>query len=206
MYTVTENLRRVFEEFATPLQIETVAWSLGTNRYIADQVNHENHLVQGQQLASRIAAYRRAFPVRPIYLVGHSAGCAVLLAATEALPPDAVNRMILLAPSVCQAHDLRPALRCCRSGIDVFRSDRDWLMLGLGAGIVGTTDPGCRTAAGKGGFRPIIFCPADAALYGQLRQHPWDPALEWTGNDGGQLGDTRPAFLRAYVVPLLVGQ
>jgi hypothetical protein len=36
------------------------------------------------------------------------------------LPADGVNRLVLLAPSVYVAYDLRPALRAARGGIDVF--------------------------------------------------------------------------------------
>ena len=71
-----------------------------------------------------MTAYRQAYPGRKVYLVGHSAGCAVVLAAAERLPTDSVDRLILLAPSVCVTYDLRPALRTVRCGIDVFYSDR----------------------------------------------------------------------------------
>ena len=136
--------------------------------------------------------------------MGHSAGCAVVLAAAELLPPQSVDRIILLAPSVCAAYDLRPALRTARDGIDVFHSNEDRLVLGLGVRIVGTTERSSRMAAGQGGFIPVVACPADAALYGKLRQHPWDPVVEWTGHNGGHFGNNEPGFLRAYVLPLLL--
>jgi pimeloyl-ACP methyl ester carboxylesterase len=190
-------------ETSTPVQIETFAWSHGYRRVLADQVDHENHLVQGQRLASQVSAYRTAHPKQRVYLVGHSAGCAVVLAAAEAQPPGSVNRIILLAPSVCATYDLRPALRATREGIDVFHSHEDRLVLGLGIGIVGTTEGGCRTPAGRDGFVPIIQCSSDAVLYGKLRQHPWVPALRWSGNSGGHYGNHETGFLRAYVLPLL---
>ena len=87
--------------------------------------------------------------------------------------------------------------------IDVFHSSADTVILGLGMRIVGTAEHGCRTAAGQCGFTPIISCPADALLYSRLRQHPWDPVVQWSGNDGGHYGSNRPGFLRAYVLPLL---
>jgi hypothetical protein len=70
--------------------------------------------------------------------------------------------------------------------------------------IFGTAEGGCRTAAGQCGFTPIIVCPEDAILYGKLRQHPWDPVVAWSGNDGGHYGSNQPGFLRAYVLPLLI--
>jgi hypothetical protein len=40
---------------------------------------------------------------------------------------------------------------------------------------------------------------ADAALYGKLRQHPWDSVV-----DGGHYGTNKVAFLNAYVLPLMM--
>jgi len=203
-HTVSTNLGRVVAETSTPLQVETVPWSHGFCRYVTDHLGHANHVQQGSRLAADVTEYRQAYPGRKVYLIGHSAGCAVVLAAAERLPTDSVDRLILLAPSVCVTYDLRPALRTARCGIDVFHSDKDSVILGLGTLIVGTADHRCRTAAGQYGFRPVIACPADAALYGKLRQHPWDPVVAWSGHGGGHYGSNQAGFLHAYVLPLLV--
>jgi pimeloyl-ACP methyl ester carboxylesterase len=137
-----------------------------------------------------------------VYLVSHSAGGTVALAALETAPPGAVDRAVLLSPSVSADYDLRPALRAVRGGLDVFHSRRDLLYLGLGTGLVGNADGQPGAASGRVGFQPRIDSPADAALYARLRQHPWDPALVWTGNRGGHEGSHQPRFLRAYVLPL----
>ena len=84
--TLSTNLGRVVAETSTPLQIETVPWSHGYCRYITDHVDHANHLQQGSRLAADVTAYRQAYPGRAVYLIGHSAGCAVVLAAAEGLP------------------------------------------------------------------------------------------------------------------------
>jgi pimeloyl-ACP methyl ester carboxylesterase len=203
--TVSTSLCQAVAETAAPLQVETFVWSHGYGRYVIDHLDHANHLAQGQRLAAQVVAYRQACPGRRVYLVGHSSGCAVVLAAAEALPPGAVDRIVLLAPSVCTSYDLRPALRTARCGIDVFHSSRDRLILGLCMRIVGTAEHGCRTAAGQYGFTPVVAGPADAELYGNLRQHPWDPAVQWSGNDGGHYGSNRAGFMKAYVLPLLAG-
>jgi pimeloyl-ACP methyl ester carboxylesterase len=203
--TVSTNLCQVVTQTCTPLEVQTFVWSLGYGRYMSDHVNHTNHLVQGQRLAAEVRAYHQAYSDRKVYLIGHSAGSAVVLAAAEQLPPDSVDRIILLAPSVCAAYDLRPALRTARRGIDVFYSQDDRIILGVAMLIVGTADHGCRVAAGHSGFTPVVGSTEDAALYGRLRQHPWDPVVEWSGNNGGHYGSNQAGFLRAYVLPLLVG-
>jgi pimeloyl-ACP methyl ester carboxylesterase len=203
--TVSATLAQAIAETCTPLQVETFVWSHGWGRMVIDHVHHANHLEQGRRLAAEVAAYRRAYPQRRVYLIGHSAGSAVVLAAAEQLPPDSVDRIILLGPSVCVTYDLRPALRAVRCSIEAFYSSEDRLVLGLGMMIVGTAEGGCRRPAGRCGFTPVLSCPEDAALYRKLRQHPWDPVVEWTGNDGGHYGNNRADFVRAYVLPLLTG-
>jgi pimeloyl-ACP methyl ester carboxylesterase len=202
-HTLSANLSRVVAQTHTSLQIETIDWSLGRRRYLADHIDHANHLLHGQRLATQVLAFRQACPARKVYLIGHSAGCAVILAAANILPPESVDRVILLAPSVCARYDLRPALRSTRDGIDVFYSSEDTFVLGLGMSVVGTSDRGCRVAAGQYGFTHVITDEADAALYTRLHQHAWDPAVLWSGNNGGHYGSIRTDFLRAYVLPLV---
>jgi pimeloyl-ACP methyl ester carboxylesterase len=204
--TVTAGLDQVVAESGAPLRIETVLWSHGFGRYLSDHVDHCNQVRQGSRLADEVAAYRQARPGQKVFLVGHSAGSAVALSAAECLPADSVDRIILLAPSVCVSYDLRPALRATRGGIDVFYSREDTVILGLGMRLVGTADRCCNKAAGQYGFTPVVSGPQDWALYGKLRQHPWDPGVAWSGHDGGHYGSSQAGFLRAYVLPLLLAE
>jgi pimeloyl-ACP methyl ester carboxylesterase len=203
-HTVTDNLAEVVSQACVPVEIQTFTWSHGYGRYVYDHVHHANQVERGRCLTAQIMAYHQAFPERRIFLMGHSAGCAVVLAAAESLPPDSIDRVILLAPSVSQEYDLRMALRAARYGIDSFNSGHDYWILGLGMRIFGTADGRGRAAAGHSGFVPIVACPADAALYSKLRQHPWDPVVQWSGHSGGHYGSNQVGFLRAYVLPLLV--
>jgi pimeloyl-ACP methyl ester carboxylesterase len=186
------------------LGVVSVDWSHGYGRVFADQVDWRHSREEGCKLAGQILAYRQSFPQGKVYMVAHSAGTAVAIAAAESLPPGSIDRIVLLAPSMATDYDLRPALSSVRESIEVFYSSRDKFHLGFGVAILGTAD-GCHgcTAAGRTAFQPQIQSPADAALYAKLRQHPWDPCLAWTGNHGGHYGDYQPEFLRAFVLPLL---
>jgi pimeloyl-ACP methyl ester carboxylesterase len=199
----SKALRKAAAEEHLPLCVETFPWSHGYGLGLADQIGYEHSREQGRRLAALVVARRCACPDKEIDLVGHSAGTAVVLAAAEALPPGSVDHIILLAPSVAASHDLRPALRCARKGVDVFYSSRDRLYLGVGVTLVGTADGRWTAAAGRSGFRPVIETPADAALYANLRQHPWNPSVEWTGNWGGHYGSHQAQYLHAYVLPIL---
>ncbi len=187
-----------------PLEVRTFDWSHGYCRVLADQIHAAHMRQQGRKLAALVLRCRQEWPGRPVYLLGHSAGCGVVLNAAENLPPHSVERIILLAPAVSVNYDLRPALASACRGVDVFYSEHDWACLGIGVLLAGTTDRH-RTlaAAGKIGFRPVLTRPGDAALYAKLRQYPWDPSLSWTGHKGGHYGAHQPGFLHTFVLPLL---
>jgi pimeloyl-ACP methyl ester carboxylesterase len=201
--TVYDALDRTIKEQCLPLQLESVGWQHGGGRFIADQTEPEYARNAGRRLAERVRMMQQQNPGVPVSLVAHSAGSAVALACAESLPPDSLDRIVLLAPAVSCHYDLRCALSSARRGIDVFTSERDWFYLGLGIRLLGTTDGRCDQAAGKVGFVVPPATAADAALYARLRQHPWDPSLTWTGHDGGHTGTYRQVFLRTRIVPLL---
>jgi pimeloyl-ACP methyl ester carboxylesterase len=203
--TTSTALEQVVADVGQPLTVETVRWSHGVGRILADEMGHQHSREAGQRLAERVAAFRAGHPQMRVYLAGHSAGAAVVLSAAENLPLDSVERIILLAPAVSADYDLRPALRCSRKGIEVFCSRRDWWYLGLGVFLVGTADGHWPSAAGRNGFQPVISSRDDALLYQKLRQHCWDLSVEWTGNRGGHYGAYQPRYLKAYVLPLLSG-
>jgi pimeloyl-ACP methyl ester carboxylesterase len=187
-----------------PLAVRPFPWGHGRGRVLADQTDLCQAEEEGRRLAAEAAALMRQCPGLPVSVVAHSAGSLVALEATRSLPPDSLYRLVLLAPAVSAGYDLRPALRCCRGGVEVFYSERDRWALGLATDVVGTTDRRRDDAAGRVGFR---VCPAqggDGVLYARLRQHPWAPEVAWTGNGGGHSGPYQPQFLRAYVLPLLL--
>ena len=141
-------------------------------------------------------------PDESLYLIGHSAGAAVILGATQRLPANSVERIVLLAPGVSCRHDLRCALTASRCGIDNFFSRDDDFLIGCTA-LFGTTDGKDTRAAGELGFVPMTATKADAELYRKLCQHPWRAEYAEFGYYGGHLGVARKTFLAHAVVPML---
>jgi pimeloyl-ACP methyl ester carboxylesterase len=186
-----------------PLRVEPFLWSHGHGRIASDQLDRGHARRQGQRLAQAVAAYRLTFPQGTVSLVGHCAGCAVVLAAAEALPGGQVDRVVLLAPSASEYYDLRSALHNVRQGIDVFYSKSDYWSLGWGITLVNAVDFKVCRAAGRHGFQPIVQTAEDAVCYTKLRQYPWNASLACTGHKGGHYGSYQPDFLRVFVMPLL---
>ena len=100
-----------------PVELSVFSWSHGFPRLLMDHADMAHARSQGKKLAQKIAERRAVEPGRRVVLVAHSAGCAVALAAADAMPPDAIDRLILLAPSVSTGYDIRPALRAAREGV-----------------------------------------------------------------------------------------
>jgi hypothetical protein len=196
-------LKRVLPEENIPLQVRTIRWSHGYWRVMADQIDEAHARAEGWRLAEQIRSERLAHPDEEIYLLAHCAGCSVVLAAAEMLPPQTVDKIILMAASVPTNYDLRPALRSSREGIDAFYSRRDRWCLGLWLRLEVMVGVKYAPVAGRFGFQPVVESPEDAACYARLRQHPWQPEWEWAGNSGGHYGCYQPEFLRQFVLPLL---
>jgi hypothetical protein len=185
-----------------PFELSVFPWSHGYRRLLLDQTDWEHAKSQGTRLAAAIQARKQREPGRRVVLVGHSAGCAVVVAAGDALPPDTLDRTVLLAPSVSTGYDLRPSLVAATEGLDVFCSRKDWVALGFVVRVVGTTDTGSGPAAGRFGFQPKGEAALDPTVSAKLRQHFWSAEQAWTGHTGGHHGMHSPAFVRAYLFPL----
>lgn len=178
-----------------PLRVIPFHWSHGPGRVFADLRNQGHHRAKGQELAAAITAQRTANPNGKVYLVCHSSGAALAMAASECLPPGSIDRIILLAPATSYVYDVRPALAASCQGVDVFYSRKDVIAHGLA--LTGTTDGRHLFSAGAGGYSLTSCC------HPNLRQHPWEMSMSRTGHFGGHFGCTQAAFLRSYVVPLL---
>lgn len=202
----SEAIQRAAEECALPVYVESFEWSHGYGRVLADHFDRGHARDEARRLATQVLCYqqpRPEGPPLPVSILAHSGGCAVALAAAELLPPNSVERIILLSPSVSAEYDLRPALLAARQGIDVFHSRRD-AFLGVATAVLGTADRRWTAAAGRVGFDAPDAAAPGASLYLKLRQYPWHDCVAWTGNNGGHAGTVRSRFVRAYVMPLLV--
>jgi hypothetical protein len=200
---IGDDLRLLVDEAHLPLQVEAFDWSQGRYRVFADLHGHDHQKAKGEELAALVLARRQACPAGKVYLVSHSSGAAIVLAAAQQLPPGCVDRVILLAPALSPNCDLTPVLRCSRLGVDSFHSDNDLVSRVLT--VVGNADGHFCVAAGCAGFRFSTEASADPGLYANLHQHPWDWEMRKVGHYGGHFGCTRSGFMRTYLLPLLDG-
>jgi putative polyhydroxyalkanoate system protein len=188
-----------------PIYVHSFDWThrTGFAAGLADLRDVEYSRWRGQELAAEVRRYLAAFPGIPVTLVGFSAGCAVVLAAAECLPPESLDRILLLGPAVSCSYDLRRAALASRNGIDVFLSARDRFWLGLGIVLAGTADGRRQPAAGRVGFDLPGSGPGEGSWASRVRQWSWGPEFAWIGHEGGHSDWYSPAFVEAYLLSLL---
>jgi pimeloyl-ACP methyl ester carboxylesterase len=201
--SVTENLTKVIAKHRLAMNTDTIAWCRWGSQ-IGDHTDYLGQIYAAGCLAAKVADYHARWPTSKIYLIGHSAGSHVTLAAADKLPPNSIERIVLLAPSVSTCYDLRPALRASRQGIDCYYSFDDNIV-SVGSWKFGTADRRWTKPAGEIGFTRLPPNLPDANLYQKLHHFCWAPEMAWTGNRGGHYGPTSENFLDFYVLPVMLG-
>lgn len=187
-----------------PHEIERFIWTHGKCRPLRDLQDVRYLLAQADRLVERVCEERKRHPDRPIYLLGHSAGAGIALAAAEKLPPASIERIILLAPAVSPDYDLRGALRAARHEVVSFNSTYDRFCLDLCTTLFGTVDRFYGPAAGLDGFRiPAKLDEEGERLYRRLVQVPWRMEMIWKCTDGFHNGACMPMYLAQMIAPWL---
>ncbi len=200
------GLRYAVGEAGPPVRLESFSWGHGFGRWYSDLTRADSRDRDAARLAEEIRRHRTNRPGSPVFVVARSAGAGIAVMALEQLDPDAVERVILLAPALSPAYDLAPALRAVRREMVVFWSPADLIILGAGTLLFGTIDRVRTIGAGLVGFRvPPSGHPDDdrTRQYRKLRQVRWSPGMIALGHFGGHFGADCPGFLRKHVVPLL---
>jgi pimeloyl-ACP methyl ester carboxylesterase len=205
---LNHNIARGLADGGVESGIEIFDWTTGVILlFLYHLRGNRRHIRQAQRLVERIVAYRQSHPGRPVHLVGHSGGGAMIVLALERLPPENnVTCVILLQSALSPDHDLTTALERTERGIWNVRSALDVFFLGVGTWITGTLDGRHHAAAGMVGFRqPAGLTPTAQELYAKkLHDLAFRPAMIADFHVGGHLSVTSRPFLAKHVAPLLI--
>jgi hypothetical protein len=197
-------LEKTLQDAGVAHELRTFNWSHGFGRWHADLTDDSNFRSKASDLADAVMDFR----IRsngPVYFIAKSGGTAIALTALAQLPPNSVERCVLLSSAVSPDYDLVPALCAVRTELVSFWSPRDKVILGLGTSIFGTADGVMGQSAGLVGFRMPDNADGEIVLqYRKLRQVEWDSTMRKTYNFGTHIGTSMPQFVRNYVVPLVV--
>ena len=179
-----------------PRSVQAVSWGMPPVLFFMNFSAESIHDNAERKLAKIILQWRQMHPNGQIDLVGHSAGCGVILGALPQIGEARVGDVVLLAPSVSPNYDLHPALEKIAGQLHVFYSEHDTAFLKWRDSHFGTYDRIKTSAAGFGGF-------AGMYLSDKLVQHRYQDQWRNLGNDGGHFGTLSEPFVREIVAPLL---
>jgi hypothetical protein len=188
-----------------PHEVYHFHWTHGTGKFLKDLQDTQHILKKADELAAFIKDYRARHPKRPIYIVAKSAGTGLVLFTLQNLPPETVERVILLSAAVAPNYDLRPALRATRRELVSFHSRNDRYILSWGTSHFGTVDRYYGQGAGLNGFvMPDGLSEADRQLYLRLIQVPFSSRmLREFVSTGTHHSTSMPWFVSSEVVPWL---
>jgi predicted esterase len=196
--------RHALPKAGVPHELREFTWQHGKGKFFRDLQDTPYLAAKGEELAAAVRAVKEPDPSRPVYLLGHSAGAAVVLWAAGQLPPGTLERIVLFAPAVSPTFDLRPALRATKREIVSYNSELDAVILGWGTSRFGTADRVFAPAAGLAGFRPPPGLDEEGwRLYGRLVQFPWRWPMLLEGRGGFHHASGIPVFLERHVAPWL---
>ncbi len=161
-----------------PHEVRVFEWTHGKLRMLRDLQDTRYLEEKAAELADQVRAVKAEDPSRPVFLMGHSAGAALVLETAAQLPAASVERIILLSAAVSPTYDLRPAFRATRGEIVAFHSPLDVFMLHFGTSMFGTVDRYYEDAAGMQGFQlPDGLDEEGRRAYSRLVQSGWKPEM-----------------------------
>jgi hypothetical protein len=187
-----------------PHEIRNHVWTSGFGLLLKDLMDTEHLQRRAKELAEEIARIKMKDQDRPVYLLAKSGGTGLALKTAELLPPETIERIILLNAAVSPGYDLRGALRATKRQILSFYSPYDRIVLDWGTRSFGTIDRVHGPSAGYCGFkRPKDLDAEGESLYGRLVEISWDPSMLLQGYAGGHSGTSLPIFLAVHAAPWL---
>ena len=202
----TDRVREGLNAGGVRRAIEVFEWSAGG--VLADQTDVEANRQKAHRLARRIEGYIWSHPGRDVHLIGVSAGTGLVVWALEDLAEGCeATGAVLISSSLDTKYDLTRALGKVSDRLYSFNSVAD-TVLSLGVTLTGTVDRGGGLAGGLVGFSPPDGASEETqALYKEkLVEISWWPGDVVLGHLGNHLGATNPAYVKAKIAPIVLGE
>lgn len=195
------DLRKSVAATQPAVTVRTFEWGAPKFLYVLNLQDQKIHDEAEAALAKAIKSWRDRYPAGRLTLLGHSAGCGVILGSLSRLEKRVdVENVVLLAPSVSPDYQIAPALRQIAGTLHVFFSDSDRLWLGWRTSTFGTYDSVKSEAAGKVGLNVEQL---DSNLRCKIVQHSYEREFLELGNGGGHFGPLARRFDQKVIAPLV---
>ncbi|MCA8988088.1 MAG: DUF726 domain-containing protein [Planctomycetaceae bacterium] len=188
--------------------IRIVNWTAAVRPAVINLWRYEKNRQKAAEIAQGLMDYQQRFPGRPITLIGHSGGAAMIPFVLEELPErNVVQNAIMIAPALSPIYDLTSALVKVKEKIHHFYSWRDLYFLGFGTLTMGTLDRRFCLSAGRGGFLVPAEDQDAAAVYSEkLNEVPYRQSMMRDWHYGGHLSCMNRVFIERNVAPIILGK
>lgn len=197
------RIRQGIQQSSLACDVEIFDWTGGPWRMVSNIGGDADNVVVLTRLIRR---FRSDHPHRPLFMIGHSGGCRMVVRVLEELQNQRlVDRAVLLSPGLQSKYDLTRALGATRQGIVAFHSPLDLPISGTLTFARGLTRLRLDASAATFGFEPPVDRrTGEPDFYKQqLVQHEYNLNMMSTGNIGGHFGWTVPQFVSQHIAPLL---
>lgn len=202
---LNRHIAQGLDQGGVPYAIEIYDWTYGWCWQLWSLRSRRRHTEQATLLAGKIAAYQNEYPGRPVYLVGHSGGGALIAYILDMLEPGRlITGAVMLVPAISPDYSMSRAVSRTQRGLWNFCTRGDVLFLGVGTLLCGTLDGKHCVSAGNKGFHPRVVQEAAHGDSAVLRNIPYRWEMFPAGNWGGHLSVTSPRFIARDVAPLLL--
>ncbi len=189
---------------AVPGAVQIFYWGIPfPEGYLPNLMWLRRNRAKAAELAQVILRYQDRYPGRPVHILANSGGAGPAIFAVELLPLDRrIDGLVLLGGAISSTYDLREVLRRLDKGIFNFYSHRDWIVLGIGTSLFGTSDRKPHIACGCVGFKRPATIADPENLYAKLHQVKWKPGLiDDCGHWGTHGFSASERYVRQYVAP-----
>lgn len=173
-------------------------WNAGVPflRSFTNLMSRRHHERHARAVVDLVSAYQAEHPCAPISIVAQSGGCWVAVRAMELMPASIrVSTVTLHAAAISPDYDLSAAAGRCQHAMISVEAFGDYVLLGIGTLLFGTSDRRHRLAGGFVGFRNRP--PKLVAMR-------WRPSWLDHGHWGNHTTSASFAFMRDLIGPVLL--
>lgn len=176
--------------------VRRIDWNTGIPliRSLVNLMSRRHQNRQATEVARQIVEHKREFPHAPVCLMAQSGGGLIVVRALEMLPPDIkVHTAVLLAASISPSYDISVAASKCTHGLISVGGPGDYMFLGVGTTLLGSSDRVFGPSAGWVGWHHH-----GRQDFVELR---WHPSWLRYGYLGNHTTSSSRAFLSHVIAP-----
>lgn len=193
------NLPQELSSFAKLLRESHPGWSIELRRWgpplrpFRNLFSVEENRRQAEAMAGEIAVFKRAYPDRPVHLLGYSGGGALAAFIAESLPDDVkIERLVLMAPALSRTYPFCEKVMPKVNEFGVVYASRLDVPVSVGTRIFGTIDRKAEVSAGSRGFNESCS---------ELVEINWNRKAVRRGHLGSHSSYMSRSWQRAYLLP-----